>query len=722
MPEFLFSHHVLSSIAFTLLHSLWQAALIAVVLFLALRWIKPDRAQLRYRLGTIALCAPLLCAGLTFSYYFHTSECVASTQSVGCETVIVADAPVTLITLTAPNATTASLEFSEWIAPHLPTLIALYLIGLCLFATRFAGSLLYVEALRYSARPLGEYDRHWSFRLTELANQLGANRHIGLANSRRVKTPVLIGYFKPLILFPVGAINALPAEEVEAILHHELAHVLRRDYLMNLLQSLIEVLFYFNPAVWWMSAIVRREREYCCDDLAIQSNCDPITYAYALVHVQEMATSGHRLALGFARQRQPELLRRVRRILQQPNSTSNLMEKLFIASLLLTFVLLVSFRQSDNFGENDSDRASFLTTRVTHLDRFVQSLPDTLPSPPIRENRTRINISDDNGNQYFMETEDGEITTLRKNGKPVEGAERETVLEEINTYERNRPVPPTPPSPPAVPGAPPAPPSPPSPPTPLNGDGKVQVWKWVDGNYVLEQEDIFGPEGFQFDIGEDFDFGFEMMDPGEWNMNDLVLDFDPEDDFLFLSLDSLPESEHRIRIIELRQELDEMRAVQREELQRQREELRARQQEMREHQRLLNDEMRVLMEERRIAMREATDAEREAHRLRWEAEGLPHLEQTIIVEQRHGHNPSEELKVVLLHELENDNYVDEDGNFSIELQSDRIKINGERMGKSVLEKYTTLYQEIMEEPLKGRLKYTVKKRGTNTSTSFSLAQ
>jgi beta-lactamase regulating signal transducer with metallopeptidase domain len=115
-----------------------------------------------------------------------------------------------------------------------------------------------------------------------IAQQLGLARWVRLLQSGLVDSPVVIGVFKPMILLPASLVTQIPADQLESLLAHELAHVLRHDYLVNLLQTAIETLLFYHPAVWWMSAQIRVERENCCDDLALQITADRSIYVKAL--------------------------------------------------------------------------------------------------------------------------------------------------------------------------------------------------------------------------------------------------------------------------------------------------------------------------------------------------------------------------------------------------------------------------------------------------------
>ena len=121
-----------------------------------------------------------------------------------------------------------------------------------------------------------------------LARRLHLTRRISLLESRLVDVPTVVGWIKPVVLLPVSALAGLSAEQLEAILAHELAHIRRHDYLVNLLQTLVETLLFYHPAVWWLSGRIRAERENCCDDLAVSLCGDPVTYASALADLEAL--------------------------------------------------------------------------------------------------------------------------------------------------------------------------------------------------------------------------------------------------------------------------------------------------------------------------------------------------------------------------------------------------------------------------------------------------
>jgi hypothetical protein len=137
------------------------------------------------------------------------------------------------------------------------------------------------------------------------------SRRVRLLPTDRVDSPSVIGWLRPVILAPVGVLSGLAPQQVEALLAHELAHVRRHDYLVNVLQGIAESLLFYHPAVWWISNQIRTEREHCCDDLAVEASGDVLVYARALAALESMRPAHFRAALSA---NDGSLLRRIRRL------------------------------------------------------------------------------------------------------------------------------------------------------------------------------------------------------------------------------------------------------------------------------------------------------------------------------------------------------------------------------------------------------------------------
>src|SRR4029453_5895889 len=153
------------------------------------------------------------------------------------------------------------------------------MIGAIGFTMRLAGG--WVVARRYATRAGEPASEQLTELMHDLAAPLGVKSVIAIVQSSAVSVPVIVGWLKPTIVVPIAALSSLTPSQIEALIAHEVAHIRRHDYLVNLLQSTVEALLFYHPAVWWLSRRMRAERELCCDDLAV-SVCDLFVFAPGL--------------------------------------------------------------------------------------------------------------------------------------------------------------------------------------------------------------------------------------------------------------------------------------------------------------------------------------------------------------------------------------------------------------------------------------------------------
>ena len=290
----IFSPNLEYALGWTVVHSLWQATAIALMIAILMIALREHSAQTRYVVGCVGLFTTLLTSIITFCFYFEfrstsqTAHYLARTRIIHS---IVTDTRQLL------NSSTR-VSFQDYFNQHLPLIVSVWLMGVALFALRLLSGISYIAYLkRYRNSPmLGD----WQARVEYLSEQLGVKKAVEILESALVKTPMTIGALKPIILFPIGAVTYLSVEQMEAILAHELAHIRRNDYFFNILHSLVEIIFYFHPAVWWLSNTIRNERENCCDDIAVSVSGNSLSYAKALVNLQELHAHSPTLAMGFA--------------------------------------------------------------------------------------------------------------------------------------------------------------------------------------------------------------------------------------------------------------------------------------------------------------------------------------------------------------------------------------------------------------------------------------
>jgi len=259
------------ALGWTLVHALWQCAAVAAVAWAGFRILRTRGAQARYLLGCLALGLMLaLPVATLFGLWGGPS---AGAGSSGTEPAIL------FVQSMEPLEQTG-------LRPWLPWVIAAWVAGVFVMTLRLAGGWLWIQRLRWvQTEPV---EPRWQASLTRLAGQLGIRRSLRLLQSGAVEVPMVLGWLRPVILVPMAIFTAMEPRALEAILAHELAHIRRHDYFVNLLQSAVEVLLFFHPAVWWLSAQVRAERENCCDDTAIALCGDPLFYARALAALEDL--------------------------------------------------------------------------------------------------------------------------------------------------------------------------------------------------------------------------------------------------------------------------------------------------------------------------------------------------------------------------------------------------------------------------------------------------
>jgi GWxTD domain-containing protein len=204
-----------------------------------------------------------------------------------------------------PHAFHAS-DLLPWIAPF-------WMLGVLAFHLRALAGWIAARRLRRLGVCCAAAD--WTARLERLTARVRVSRPVTLFESSLADAPLVIGYLRPVILMPAGLLVGLPAAQVEAILAHELAHVLRQDYLVNLAQTFVEGLLFYHPAVWWISHVIRAERENCCDDVAVAVSGNARQYAAALAALEHNRIAAREPALAATG---GSLVNRIRRILESP--------------------------------------------------------------------------------------------------------------------------------------------------------------------------------------------------------------------------------------------------------------------------------------------------------------------------------------------------------------------------------------------------------------------
>lgn len=265
-------------LGWTLIHFLWQGLALGLAAWLGLVLLRGASAKARYGLACAFL---LLMVAAPAATAFLLQRQAPSAALVPLSVAVEAAAPAS-----ATSMVPLAQRVKAALDPALPWLLAGWAMGVLLLSTRFLGSWVRVQRLRRrSASPVPS---EWHLVLSRLCRELKLSRTVRLLQSAAVEVPTALGWLRPVILLPACALAGLSPLQLEAILAHELAHIRRGDFLVNLLQSLVEVLLFYHPAVWWLSARIRTEREHCCDDVAADLVGDPLLLARALTDLEAL--------------------------------------------------------------------------------------------------------------------------------------------------------------------------------------------------------------------------------------------------------------------------------------------------------------------------------------------------------------------------------------------------------------------------------------------------
>jgi beta-lactamase regulating signal transducer with metallopeptidase domain len=261
------------ALGWTLLHFCWQGSIVAIILACALGLIPLRASRLRYSIACAAMAFMVMLPAITF--------CVLETNTQPKPQRFA----IAVAAEDFGHALNNRLGFERVLNQSLPAVIGFWFAGVLFLLCRLNLGLMATRKMRSLAGESTSSDIQHVLRA--LRTRLGIQRTVKLLNSARVQAPIVIGWLKPAILLPVGCMAGLSTLQIEAILAHELAHIRRHDYLVNLFQSVIETVLFYHPAVWWVSNQIRREREHCCDDLAVAVCGDRFAYAKALSFLEE---------------------------------------------------------------------------------------------------------------------------------------------------------------------------------------------------------------------------------------------------------------------------------------------------------------------------------------------------------------------------------------------------------------------------------------------------
>lgn len=294
------------AITSALMHSLWQNASVGFLLWIVLVVFRHRTANARYLASCGALALMVALPVVTALVLSQPPVPVASSAPIA---VIAIPSASGVVLPPAPVWVEADGWQLNWFAVLKPWMLPLWLAGVLVCSLRLVLAGMHTVALR---RQCALEQGPIAAVVSKLAARMGVHRVVSIRVASTTIAPATFGFFRPVILLSSATVLGISPQQLEAVLAHELAHIRRHDYLVNVLQMLAETLFFYHPAIWWASRRIRVERELCCDDVAVQACGDVVCYAQALTSVAQLQIARSGMALGSSG---GPLLMRIQRLL-----------------------------------------------------------------------------------------------------------------------------------------------------------------------------------------------------------------------------------------------------------------------------------------------------------------------------------------------------------------------------------------------------------------------
>lgn len=332
--------HSLESLGWTLIHFCWQATAIAAIYAALDGLFSKAKSQARYGMSLIALLLMPIAAVGTFTYEQFQTPAIFTVSSSPAPLQQKLSSMAQQVAISATEAVDAHNVSTLYSANLLLILDAIWIAGVLLLSCRAIGGWWYLR--KFTARSNCEIPPSVEAHFDSLCKRLAMVRPVALKISEEVLTPMAIGFFRTVVILPLSVANLLSFEELEVVLAHELAHIRRADYLWNMVQTLVETVFFFHPAVWWLSHRIRDQRELCCDDMAVAACADPVLYASALLRIEEQRRSQMPFAMALNGQGSKiTLAARIRRLLGEPPTNKSHLSTHSVAIFACTLALCI---------------------------------------------------------------------------------------------------------------------------------------------------------------------------------------------------------------------------------------------------------------------------------------------------------------------------------------------------------------------------------------------
>lgn len=374
------SDQILFALGWMIVHAVWQIAGIGLLLWISLQIFRNKSAAFKYRLSISALGVLTILALGTFIYSIpepNPEASMAMANSSHLDQWILANSNHLI------EAPSDWMILSKRIENWIPTLVQFWFLGAMLFLVKLGTSLSDIRNLRQKNHDPA--DTFWQELLERQIKLLHLAKSVRLLKSIYVDMPMTYGIWKPVILIPTALFLQLPPAQLEAIIAHELAHIKRHDYLVNLFQSFLEVVFFFHPIFWWISKTAKEQRENACDDLAISMGVAPKDLAFGLANVLNYTKNpAPEMAMAATKSKNPTLdrIKRIMGVKYSPTQPTTLTSITMMITLLLGATLLVGASDKKTVESIEDLMTTSLSSKSIEgnwENGFQRSGQDTVP-------------------------------------------------------------------------------------------------------------------------------------------------------------------------------------------------------------------------------------------------------------------------------------------------------------------------------------------------------
>ena len=371
----------IKAFGWSIVNSLWQSAIIYGILFIVLLSIPKMAAKYKHNLAFGAII--LMFVGFGYNF-IHQLTLNTNTQP---------------LPINAQNVQVYQYfnnlppSFSSRAEQYFPIVVIFYVLGILLQLFVIAKG--YGQLSKLKKESLSAIPDSWKIIFEQVTAQLKINKVTQFHLSSIVNVPLVIGYLKPVVLFPVALVNQLDNDQVEAILIHELSHIRRNDFLLNLIKTAIETILFYNPFVWMAGRFIHIEREHACDDLVLKITGKPLNYAHALLKLELLKDKNSPAYALAATGKTQNLYQRIKRITNM--KTNYLNAKQQMAALTLGVACLFSIawiNPTENKKETKKTPKIEVLSVINHNDVKTVVYTDTT-----KKRKIKIVTIDANGNK-----------------------------------------------------------------------------------------------------------------------------------------------------------------------------------------------------------------------------------------------------------------------------------------------------------------------------------